>query len=1066
MSGRAPITKITRPRTMGTVFRQRLFRRLDAGHNIIWLTGPPGSGKTTLAASYLDARKLPCLWYRLDEADADVSIFFYYMGVAAKRAAPRYRRPMPLLTPEYAFGIPVFAKRYFEELFLRLKPPLVLVFDNFQEVPRGSIFHEVMRKSFASVPEGIRILIASRSDPPVEFASLRAGSGFLSLGWDEIRFSRDEYKDIIRSRGLENKNKNKNIKIPGDILSGLHDKTQGWVSGLMLFLEHARHGNIPPESINMLSDLSQKAVFDYFAGEILRKMDEETRAFLLKTALLPKMTPLMAEELTGNKLAGRILSGLGRDHFFTERHSAGEPGYRYHSLFREFLLAQLKESAGSEEIGLLRNRAASVLEKAGQIEDAAFLYRDAGNWERMAALVLGNADLLLRQGRNQTLRGWLSGIPEELFESNPWLLYWSGICSMGYGGARGELEKAFGRFKEMDDRLGMVLSWSFIILASQLEWSGFNQFDELIAVFFEEIEKALPSTPLPVQARAISSIGTALMTRRPDHPRTAALIEKALSLAAECRDADSGMHAISTAIIYYSWTGDPSRCIALIEQAWQPKSLAYASHVYWLLVATLNAGRYIWDVSEAGGAEKRISEALEFAEKTGVHTFDPLFHFLGANSALMTTDMERAKYYLEKMRSQAGKDFQVQYRTANCLYHFLEGNFSRALTEAETGLKLEEATGYVFARILLLHGLAQALHALKDGRAQECLEQALGLAVQSKSAVLEFGCRLARAQFALDDGKEGGMELKLLSEALSLGREHGYYSLLYWWDPQTMSRLCAKALENGIEPGYVGELIRLRRINPDGLVHIENWPWPLKVYTLGKFEMIKDGKPLIFTGKVQQRPLEMLKVLIALGGKGVSEEQVADALWPEAEGDAAHLSFRANLHRLRKLTGNEKAIELKGGRVTLDRRHCWADIWAFEHALEEALSSSPQDIKAIEKALALYSGDFLPADVHKPWSVSMRERIKGNFLQCVRALAGHYERSGDLERAVECLKRGIEADELAEDFYRGVMACYHLMGRRPDALSAYERCRRTLAAVFGLKPSIETEKLKENILKN
>ncbi|MDZ4384321.1 MAG: hypothetical protein U0940_02435, partial [Nitrospirota bacterium] len=91
--------KVTRPVVTEVYPRKRLFDLLDRAKNrpVIWVTGPPGCGKTTLISSYIESRGLPCLWYQIDEGDKDLSTFFYYMGLAAKKAAPRRRRPLPLL---------------------------------------------------------------------------------------------------------------------------------------------------------------------------------------------------------------------------------------------------------------------------------------------------------------------------------------------------------------------------------------------------------------------------------------------------------------------------------------------------------------------------------------------------------------------------------------------------------------------------------------------------------------------------------------------------------------------------------------------------------------------------------------------------------------------------------------------------------------------------------------------------------------------------------------------------------------------------------------------------------
>jgi LuxR family transcriptional regulator, maltose regulon positive regulatory protein len=86
---REPLAKICRPTVRGVLARPRLFRRLDAArtHAVIWVSGPPGSGKTTLVAHYVADRKVPCLWYRVDEGDVDLATFFYYMPPVGQPAS-------------------------------------------------------------------------------------------------------------------------------------------------------------------------------------------------------------------------------------------------------------------------------------------------------------------------------------------------------------------------------------------------------------------------------------------------------------------------------------------------------------------------------------------------------------------------------------------------------------------------------------------------------------------------------------------------------------------------------------------------------------------------------------------------------------------------------------------------------------------------------------------------------------------------------------------------------------------------------------------------------------------
>jgi len=154
-----------------------------------------------------------------------------------------------------------------------------------------------------------------------------------------------------------------------------------------------------------------------------------------------------------------------------------------------------------------------------------------------------------------------------------------------------------------------------------------------------------------------------------------------------------------------------------------------------------------------------------------------------------------------------------------------------------------------------------------------------------------------------------------------------------------------------------------------------------KIYTLGKFDIARDGKVVKFSRKVQQKLLLLLKALIAFRGRDVKEEHLCDALWSDAEGDLTHRSFETKLYRLRQWIGKDNVVQLKEGRFTLDLRSCWVDAFALEKALDEAEglwerirrcravprqseNTASQAIQLIRKAITLYRGHFL--DIHRP----------------------------------------------------------------------------------------------------
>jgi ATP/maltotriose-dependent transcriptional regulator MalT len=309
------VGKLTRPILPGVFPRKRLFDALDKSlhRQIVWVSGPAGAGKTTLISNYLDFRKVPCLWYQIDPGDNDPSTFFHYLTRAAELSKLQKQNKLPLFTPDFIHSIPAFTLHFFENLCQGLQGPYIFVFDNYQETPPDSPIHEIILNGLSLFPEGVNSIFISRSDPPPPLIRFLANSQMGILDWDDLRLTLPETEGIIR------------LRKPGFVsprtIHTLHSYSDGWAAGLVLLLEMAKRDRIEKES---LEKLSRDEVFSYFAGEIFGKTEKALQIFLLKTAFLPVMTIRMAEELTGHPSAGKLLSELSRNHFFTEKRFQGE----------------------------------------------------------------------------------------------------------------------------------------------------------------------------------------------------------------------------------------------------------------------------------------------------------------------------------------------------------------------------------------------------------------------------------------------------------------------------------------------------------------------------------------------------------------------------------------------------------------------------------------------------------------------------------------------------------------------------------------------------------------------
>ncbi|MGH8773445.1 MAG: AfsR/SARP family transcriptional regulator, partial [Burkholderiales bacterium] len=349
-------------------------------------------------------------------------------------------------------------------------------------------------------------------------------------------------------------------------------------------------------------------------------------------------------------------------------------------------------------------------------------------------------------------------------------------------------------------------------------------------------------------------------------------------------------------------------------------------------------------------------------------------------------------------------------------------------------------------------GLACGRLELGDhGGAAQHAEEMLRIGRRVGSDRLIYGAHLIQSEIAFNAGdKEEGVAA--LTQAFALGRQRGYAGCV-WWHRGLAVRLCAAALAAGIETEYVHEIIRSHKLTPES-AEVENWPWPIKVETLGGFALLKDDEPITFSRKAPKKVISLLKAIIALGGQNVPERKLMDALWPDDEGDQASEALHVNLHRLRKLLDDPETIQVQEGKVSLDSRRVWVDVFAFEHPLDSA--EAPEQT---QKALRMYRGAFLPEEAEEPWSVSMREKLRAQFIRHSAQLARKRSEAGELEQAIECYLRGVEADDLAEEFYQGAMHCYQQLNRRAEALAVYRRMRQTLSITLGIKPSPASEAL-------
>jgi len=244
--------------------------------------------------------------------------------------------------------------------------------------------------------------------------------------------------------------------------------------------------------------------------------------------------------------------------------------------------------------------------------------------------------------------------------------------------------------------------------------------------------------------------------------------------------------------------------------------------------------------------------------------------------------------------------------------------------------------------------------------------------------------------------------------------------------------------------------------------------WPVRIQSLGVFSLTLNRKAVSFGSDYERQVLEFLKALIAFGGIEVSPGELASALWSQLDGTLAQRSLDVLLRNLRDMLGEECVRVSPDGEISLVPDYCWVDVWELERMLAMTRRILNRDftgkdagrLELLSSRLRdLYQGHFLTGEDTTSWSVSLRERLRIRCIQHLLDTGRYWESRGLWDKAIPCYQRGLEVDDLVEDFYLRLMVCCLAKNSIGEGLAVYRRCRKVLSVVLGLRPAPETEVL-------
>jgi len=426
------------------VHRPRLIERLDEGlhRKLTLISAPAGFGKTTLVTEWLDSLRLDTpkeeqtlyriTWFSLDKSDNDPARFLSYLisalnpvegvntsigeGALSMIHSPQPPPPETILTSVI-------------NDISSLSEKIILIIDDYHLIESQQV-HDALAFLLDHLPRQIHMVIATREDPPLLLGRLRARDQLTELRAANLRFNSSEAAEFL--------NQVMTLNLSDEDLDLLENRTEGWIAGLQLAAISLRDHEDATSLIKAFSG-SHRLVLDFLIEEVLNQQSECIQNFLLKTAILDRLTGSLCDALTDQDNGGSILQSLEHANLFIVPQDDERYWYRYHHLFADSLRRRLNQ-IHIEQVPVLHSKASVWYEKNGFIDDAIDHALRGKDFVRMASLVDAHIDAFWKRGQHGKLRQWLVELPVEIVIAKPQLCIFRALYSFT-SGQLGEAER-------------------------------------------------------------------------------------------------------------------------------------------------------------------------------------------------------------------------------------------------------------------------------------------------------------------------------------------------------------------------------------------------------------------------------------------------------------------------------------------------------------------------------------------------------------------------------------------------------------------------------------------------
>jgi LuxR family maltose regulon positive regulatory protein len=402
------VRPLDRPRLVRRDHLLRAFAAVDDDVPLVLLVAPSGYGKTTALSQWAREDGRSFGWVRLDESDNDPVSLLRHIALALHQIHPLEDAVWRALASPNVSPLGVVVPRLVASA-IASGAPWMLVLDDFHALT-GTIGMDVVVALAKDLPSGCHIVVASRSRPALRLGRLRSQGKLVEFGTQDLSFTDEEARAVLTGAGID---------LPPEAVAALARRTEGWPAGVYLAALSV-HGAVDVAAAAAEIAGTDKYIVDYFREEVLDRVSAETIRFLLRTAVLDEMSGPLCDAVLGHTGSATWLAEIESRNLFLVPQDHDSRWYRYHRLFGEMLLSELRRREPGEEQRIHR-RAAAWYEEHGP-PDRAIAHALAGQDTPAAArLVAAYCQRFYNAGQIYTVRGWLEQLNDGALDDHPGL---------------------------------------------------------------------------------------------------------------------------------------------------------------------------------------------------------------------------------------------------------------------------------------------------------------------------------------------------------------------------------------------------------------------------------------------------------------------------------------------------------------------------------------------------------------------------------------------------------------------------------------------------------------------